>query len=116
MCEGEKKENRKGRYQCGRFLWIKSVPTSLAVGLHGWAKEKPSDLGWRRLRLRTDPGFNCRQRRQQLPRSAGEGRASPALGSSRDMNLETPSATSTEARKDRKHPPSTARGVCASNV
>lgn len=67
-------------------------------------------------RPRTDLGFNCRQQRQQLPRAAGEGRASPVLGSSRDLNLETTSATSTKARKDRKHPSSTAQGVCASNI
>lgn len=54
-------------------------------------------------------GSGCR-------RAAGEGRAFPALGPSRDMNLETPSATSTEAKRFKKHPPYMAQGVCASTV
>lgn len=33
-----------------------------------------------------------------------------------DMNLESPSATSTEAGRGRKHPPSMAQGVRASTV
>lgn len=66
MCEGKKKEKLKRRYQCGKFLWIKSVPTSLAVGLHAWTKGKLSDFGHLILLgvtswPRTDPGFNCRQ-------------------------------------------------------
>lgn len=40
------------------------------------------------------------QLQAQLPCTAGKGRSSPALGSSRDTNLETPSATSSKARKD----------------
>lgn len=78
-----KNEKLKGRYQYGNYLWIKSVPTSLAVVLHAWTKGKAFRFGHvillgMTLWPRTEFRFNCRH----VPCAAGKGRASPALGSS----------------------------------
>lgn len=127
-CVQRKKEKLKGRYQCGRFPWIKSVPARLAVpcstlGLRGSLQMCASDTAGDAFLAQENCsgnlktwGLTASREGGSCQRAAGKGRAFPALGPRGDVNLETPSATSSEARKDRKHPPYTAHGVCASTV
>ena len=123
-----KKEKLKGRYQCRRFPELKSVPASLAMlcstcermgSLQICASDTAGDafLAQENCSGNLETwGLTAGREGSSCWRAAGEGKAFPARSPSRDVNLETPSATSTEARSGRKHPPYTAQGLCASTV
>lgn len=127
MCAKEKRET-EGEISVWEISMDKICPRSLAVpcstlGLRGSLQMCASDTAGDAFLAQENCSGNLKTRgltasREggSCQRAAGKGRAFPALGPSRDVNLETPSATSTEAREDRKYPPYTAHGVCASTV